>query len=99
MRPLQACRTLKPAALGQAEDGPPAAVLHPVGCSDTESAVVPAGEDQIADTRPVAVGTVDLPTGSGAGEAVILGALVEPADQPVASPGSAGGAHASRAGQ
>ena len=62
---------------GQVEDGPPVAVFHPVGCADTEPAVVAAGDDQVADAGPVAVGQLDLPARGGAGEAVISGALVE----------------------
>jgi hypothetical protein len=69
------------AGSGQVDDGPAVAVLDPVGCGETKPPVVPAGNDQIADARRIAVGQHDLPTGSAAGEAVILGALVEPADQ------------------
>ena len=71
----------QPTGPGQVEDGPPGAVFHPVRCADTNSPVVPASDHQITDARRIAVGEVDLPIGSGAGEAVILSALVEPADQ------------------
>ena len=71
----------QPTGSGQVEDGPPVTVFHPVGCGDTKPAVVPAGDDQVADAGPVAVGQLDLPARSGAGEAVIACALVEGADQ------------------
>ena len=37
-------------------DGPPVAVLDPVGGGEAESAVVAAGDDHISDTGPVSVG-------------------------------------------
>ena len=43
-------------------DGPPVAVLHPVGGAEAESAVVAAGDDHIADTGPVPVGQGHLTT-------------------------------------
>jgi hypothetical protein len=39
------------------------------------------GDDQVADAGPVAIVQISLRTWSRTGEAVILGALVEPADQ------------------
>ena len=39
-----------------ASDGPPVAVLNPVGRGESESAVVGAGDDHVSDTGPVAVG-------------------------------------------
>ena len=66
---------------GQVEDGPPVTVFHPVGCSDTKSAVVGPGDDQVADAGPVAVGQLNLLARRTVGEALVPGALVEPADQ------------------
>ena len=43
-------------APADAGDGPPVAVLDPVGGSGSESAVVAAGDDHISDTGLVAVG-------------------------------------------
>jgi hypothetical protein len=37
-------------------DDPPVTVFDPVGCADTKPAVIPPGDDQIADAGPVAVG-------------------------------------------
>jgi hypothetical protein len=40
---------------GQVEDGPPVAVLDPVGRGDSESSVVAASNDQVTDARRIAV--------------------------------------------
>jgi hypothetical protein len=42
-------------APADAGDGPPVAVLHPVGGGGTQSAVVAAGDDHISDAGPVSV--------------------------------------------
>src|SRR3954447_9632887 len=65
----------------QVENGPPVAVFHPVGCSETQSAIIPTGDDQVTDAGRVTVGELDLLAGSAAGETVVAGALVEGADQ------------------
>ncbi len=65
------------ATVRSGEDGPPVAVLHPVGGGDTQPAVVGAGDDQIADAGLVAVGQRNLPARRSAGEAVGAGPLVE----------------------
>ena len=41
---------------GQIKDGPTVTVLDPVCCTDTQSAVVGPGNDQITDAGPVAIG-------------------------------------------
>ena len=66
---------------GQVEDGPPVTVFHPIGCADTQSAVVRPGDDQVADAGPVAVAQLDLLARGRVGEAVVPRLLVEPADQ------------------
>ena len=55
MRPFRTCRTLTPPLPGQVEDGPPVTVLHPIGCSETKPAVIPASNDQVTNVGPVAV--------------------------------------------
>ena len=47
-------------APADAGDGPPVAVLDPVGRGESESAVVAAGDDHISDTGLVAVGQTHL---------------------------------------
>ncbi len=47
-------------APADAGDGPPVAVLDPVGGGESESAVVAAGDDHISDTGLVAVGQTHL---------------------------------------
>jgi hypothetical protein len=66
---------------GQVKDDPPVTVLHPVRCGDTKPAVIPTGDDQVPDAGRVAIGQLDVLPWSRTGEAVILSALVEPADQ------------------
>src|SRR5215211_4845505 len=66
---------------GQVKDGPPVTVFHPIGCTDAQSAVVGPRDDQVADAGPVAVAQLDLLARAGASEAMVPGALVEPADQ------------------
>ena len=50
----------KVTASADAGDGPPVAVLDPVGGSEAESAVVGPGDDHISDTGPVPVGQTHL---------------------------------------
>ena len=69
------------------EDGPPVAVLHPIGGGQAEGSVVGSGDDLFADAGRVAVGQHRHPNGLGLGrvwfcvEPVVAGALVELADQ------------------
>ncbi len=53
------------AARGEAGDGPPVAVLHPIGRRDAEAAVVGAGDDHVPDRRGQPVGELDLAAGDG----------------------------------
>ena len=62
-------------------DGPPVAVLDPVGGGESESAVVAAGDDHISDTGLVPVGQTHLPSDRVTVEAMIAGAAVEFGDQ------------------
>ena len=43
-------------ATADAGDGPPVAVLDPIGGGEAEAAVVAAGDDHISDARLIAVG-------------------------------------------
>ena len=63
-------------APADAGDGPPAAVLDPVGWTESESAVVAAGDDHISDTGMIAVGQTHLGRCRRLVEAVITGATV-----------------------
>ena len=54
-------------APADAGDGPPVAVLDPVGGGESESAVVAAGDDHISDTGLVAVGQTHLRRRRGCG--------------------------------
>ena len=79
VRPFRVCRTVKPPVLVSLR------MVHRSPFFTQSVAVIWslrsfAGDDQIADTRRIAVGQLDLPAGSAAGETVI-GALVEAADQ------------------
>ena len=69
-------------APADAGDGPPVAVLDPVGGGESEPAVVAAGDDHISDTGLVAVGQTHLRMRQrSAVEAMITGATVEFGDQ------------------
>ena len=57
---LRLCRTVRSPLPADAGDGPPVAVLDPVGGGEAESAVVAAGDDHISDTGLVAVGQTHL---------------------------------------
>ncbi|MFZ1117830.1 MAG: hypothetical protein WAN44_18605, partial [Propionibacteriaceae bacterium] len=63
-------------APANAGDGPPAAVLDPVDWTESESAVVAAGDDHISDTGMIAVGQTHLGRCRRLVEAVITGATV-----------------------
>ncbi len=67
--------------LADVGDGPPVAVLHPIGGSESESAVVAAGDDHISDTGLVPVGQTHLGRRWGVVEAMLTGATVEVGDK------------------
>ena len=69
------------AVLADMGDGPAVAVLDPVGGSESESAVVAAGDDHISDTRLIAVGQTHNRMRHIPVEAMISGAPVEFGDQ------------------
>jgi hypothetical protein len=62
-------------------DGPPVAVLNPIGGGESESAVVAAGDDHISDTRLIAVGQPHHRIRHIPVEAVVSGATVEFGDK------------------
>ena len=64
-----------------AGDGPPVAVLDPVGRGESESAVVAAGDDHISDTGLVPVGQPHHRIRHIPVEAMVSGATVEFGDQ------------------
>jgi hypothetical protein len=62
---------------GDVGDGPPVAVLHPVGRGESESAVVAAGDDHISNTGPVSIGQRHLGHSRGLIETVRPGTAVQ----------------------
>ena len=64
-----------------AGDGPPVAVLDPVGGGESESAVVAAGDDHISDARLVPVGQTHLGRRRGVIKTMSTGATVEFGDK------------------
>ena len=68
-------------ALANAGDGPPVPVFDPVGRTESESAVVPAGDDHISDARLIAVGQGHLACRLGVVEAMLTSAAVEFGDK------------------
>jgi hypothetical protein len=68
-------------APADAGDGPPVAVLDPVGRSESESAVVAAGDDHISDARLIAVRQPHHRMRLIPVEAVVSGATVEFGDK------------------
>ena len=68
-------------APADAGDGPPVAVLHPVGRGESESAVVAAGDDHISDTGLVPVSQLHLSSGRDVAAAMISGASVQFGDK------------------
>ena len=68
-------------APADAGDGPPVAVLHPVGRSESESAVVGPGDDHISDAGLVPVSQVHLSSGRDVAEAMIAGSSVQIGDK------------------
>ena len=68
-------------APADAGDGPPVAVLDPVGRSESESAVVGPGDDHVSDTGLIAVGQPHHRMRHIPVEAVVSGAPVEFGDQ------------------
>jgi hypothetical protein len=62
-------------------DGPPVAILDPIGGSESKSAVVAAGDDHISDTGLVPVRQTHLGRGRETVEAMITGATVELGDK------------------
>src|SRR6478735_7820422 len=69
------------AAFADSGDGPAVAVLDPVSRGDSESAVVGAGDDHVADAGLVPVRQGHLSFGGCAGEPVVAGAAVEVGDE------------------
>src|SRR4029453_9601218 len=68
--------------LADVGDGPPVAVLNPIGRGEAESPVVAAGDDNIPAPRLMSVGQTHPGRGwGGVVEAVITGATVELSDQ------------------
>jgi hypothetical protein len=67
--------------IGDVSDGPPVAVLHPVGGSESEPSVIGLGDDHISNTRQIAVGQTHLRRRHEAVDAMITGAAVEFGDQ------------------
>jgi hypothetical protein len=68
-------------APADAGDGPPVAVLHPVGRGESESAVVGPGDDHISDAGLVPVSQVHLSSGRDVAEAMITGLTVQVGDK------------------
>src|SRR5215203_4017252 len=68
-------------APADAGDGPPVAVLDPVGRSESESAVVAAGDDHISDAGPIAVRQPHHRMRHIPVEVVVSGATVEFGDK------------------
>src|SRR5215211_4308787 len=64
-----------------AGDGPPVAILDPVGGGESESAVVAAGDDHIPDTGLVPVSQVHLSSGRDVAEAMLAGSSIELSDE------------------
>jgi hypothetical protein len=62
-------------------DGPPVAILDPVGGGGSEPAVVAAGDDHISDTGLVSIGQRQLAAGRGVIKTMRSGATVEFGDQ------------------
>ncbi len=62
-------------------DGPAVAVLDPVGGRESEASIVRAGDDHVADTRPVSVPQTHFLPGRGTAEAMITGSAVELSDE------------------
>ena len=75
------CRTVRSPLLVDAGDGPAVAVLDPVGGGEAESAVVGAGDDHVADTRPVSVPQTHFLPGRDVAETMITGSAVELGDE------------------
>ena len=71
-------RSPLPADVG---DGPPVAVLDPVGGGESESSVVAPGDDHVSDTRPVSVPQTHFLPGRGTVETMITGSAVELGDE------------------
>src|SRR5215211_4677756 len=72
------CEVTAPADAG---DGPPIAVLNPIGRGESEPAVVPAGDDHISGTGLIAVRQPHHRIRHIPVEAVVSGATVEFGDQ------------------
>jgi hypothetical protein len=62
-------------------DGPPVAILNPVGCGESEAAVVGPGDDHISDTGLIPISQTHLRRRRGLVEAIITGATVEFGDK------------------
>ena len=61
------CRTVRSPLPADLEDGPPVAVLHPIGGGQAEGSVVGSGDHLFADAGRVAVGQHRHPNGFGLG--------------------------------
>jgi hypothetical protein len=62
-------------------DGPPVAVFHPVGGTESESAVVAARDDHISDTGLISIGQSHLRSGRGVIKTMRPGTAVEFSDK------------------
>jgi hypothetical protein len=62
---------------GDVGDGPPVAVLHPIGGAQAEPVVVGPGDDHIPDTRPVTTGQSHLGRRRGVIKTICSGTAVE----------------------
>jgi hypothetical protein len=62
-------------------DGPPVTVPDPVGGRESEASIVTAGNDHIADTRPVSVPQMHFLSGRGTVATLITGSAVELGDE------------------
>ena len=71
----------EPTAAVDVGDGPAVAVLDPVGGRESEASIVRAGDDHVADTRPVSVPQTHFLPGRGTAETMITGSAVELSDE------------------
>jgi hypothetical protein len=66
---------------GDVGDSPAVTVFHPVGCGESESAVVGAGDDHISDTGLVPISQAHFPSHRDVAAAMVTGSAVELSDK------------------
>src|SRR5215204_3143990 len=71
----------EPTAALDVGDGPAVAVFDPVGGRESKASIIGAGDDHVADTRPVSVAQTHFLPGRGTVETLITGSAVELSDE------------------